>query len=170
MPEPVNRDEVEHVACGIADSAWSRRALLLGAGIGAAGLALSDATQALARVASRGRAGAQEVVNVASTIEELTTLVTTTALQKQSLPTAAVETVGAASREELDHLAGETWTSDGRSTGYPTPVLGVISGSDDRWLGNSPTAPSAHSVAVDPVNSHVFALIPGHGIAVFTGP
>jgi hypothetical protein len=44
------------------------------------------------------------VVNVASTIEVLTTVITTTALQKLSLPAAAVETVGAASREELDHF------------------------------------------------------------------
>jgi hypothetical protein len=64
------------------------------------------------------------------------------------------------------YLAGETMTSNGRSTGYPTALLGVISASDD-WLGNFPTAPSAHSVAVNPVNSHVLAPIPGYGIAVF---
>jgi hypothetical protein len=65
------------------------------------------------------------------------------------------------------YLAGETMTSNGKSTGYPTPLLGVISASDDRWLGNFPTGPLAHSVAVDPVTSHVFAPIPNYGIAVF---
>jgi hypothetical protein len=72
-------------------------------------------------------------------------------------------------RSNRYYLAGETWTSNGRSTGYPTPALGVISASHDRWLGNFPTAPSAHSVAVDPLNSRVFAPIPGYGIAVFAG-
>jgi hypothetical protein len=104
MPEPVNSDEVESMARGIGGSAWSRRGLLLGAGAGAAGMTLSDAPGALARVVNRGAASAQQVVNVASTIEVLTTVVTTTALHKLSLPSAAVETVGAASREELDHF------------------------------------------------------------------
>ncbi|MGB0092464.1 MAG: hypothetical protein WBP81_08020 [Solirubrobacteraceae bacterium] len=40
---------------------------------------------------------------MAATVEVLTTIVTTTALQKLSLPQAAVDTVGAASREELEH-------------------------------------------------------------------
>ncbi len=53
MSEPFNSNDVESVACGIADSAWSRRGLLFGAGVGAAGLALSHAPGALASVASR---------------------------------------------------------------------------------------------------------------------
>jgi hypothetical protein len=103
MPESIDQD-IEHLGCGRAGSAWSRRGLLLGAGAGAAGLVLADADRAVARVAGRRSAGVQEVVNVASTIEVLTTVITTTALQKLSLPAPAVETVGAASREELDHF------------------------------------------------------------------
>ena len=83
----------------------SRRGMLLGTGAGVVGLGLSVIPAALAQVAhTSSGTGAQEVVNVASTIEVLTTVVTTTALQKLSLPSAAVETVGAASREELDHF------------------------------------------------------------------
>ena len=47
MPEPAHWDEVETPEPG-----WSRRAVLLAAGVGAAGLALSDAPQALARAAT----------------------------------------------------------------------------------------------------------------------
>lgn len=41
---------------------------------------------------------------MASTIEVLTTVITTTALEKLSLPASGAETVAAASREELDHF------------------------------------------------------------------
>jgi hypothetical protein len=67
------------------------------------------------------------------------------------------------------YLAGETMTSNGTSTGYPTPVLGVVSARDNHWIGSFPTAPSAHSVAADPANGHVFVPIPSYGIAVFAG-
>jgi hypothetical protein len=109
MPEPADWDEVE-----TADAGWSRRAMLFAAGVGAAGLALSDAPQALARAGRRGSASAQEAVNVASTIEVLTTVITTTALEKLSLPAAAVETVAAAAREELDHFVVLTREFGGR--------------------------------------------------------
>jgi hypothetical protein len=66
------------------------------------------------------------------------------------------------------YLGAETMTSNGRSTGYPTPVLGVISARDNSWIENFPTAPSAHSLAVDPTNRHVLVPIPGYGIAVFS--
>jgi hypothetical protein len=72
------------------------------------------------------------------------------------------------------YLAASNMTSNGESTGYPTPVLGVIAagpsrshGAVGRWLGNFPTAASAHSVAANPVNGQVFVPIPGYGIAVF---
>jgi len=83
----------------------SRRQLLLAGGAGAIGVALSSAPSALARNGFRHRGGAQEVLNVASQVEVLTTVVTTTALQKlgSSLPQAAIDTIGAASREELGH-------------------------------------------------------------------
>jgi hypothetical protein len=72
------------------------------------------------------------------------------------------------------YLAANSMTSNGESTGYATPVLGVIAagrassnGSASRWLGNFPTAAQAHSVAVDSVNGRIFVPIPGYGIAVF---
>jgi hypothetical protein len=104
MREPIKPDEVEAMPWGVEDSGFSRRGLLLVAGAGAAGIALSAAPGAVARVASGGSNSAERVVNVASTIEVLTTVITTTALQKLTLPTAAIQTVGAASREELDHF------------------------------------------------------------------
>ncbi len=67
------------------------------------------------------------------------------------------------------YVAADSMTSNGTATGYPTPVLGVISAPDDRWIENVPTAISAHVVAVDPANGHVFVPIPGYGIAVFRG-
>jgi hypothetical protein len=73
------------------------------------------------------------------------------------------------------YLAASSMTSNGDSTGYAAPVLGVIAagpaspnGAASRWLGNFPTAAQAHSVAVDSANGHVFVPIPGYGIAVFT--
>ena len=67
------------------------------------------------------------------------------------------------------YVAADQMTSTGTATGYPTPVLGVISAPDDRWIENVPTAISAHVVAADPANGHVFVPIPGYGIAVFRG-
>jgi hypothetical protein len=106
MREPRDLNGAEAVSRTTADSGLSRRAVLLGAGAGAgaAGFALSAAPGALARVAGGRGHSTQQVINVASTIEVLTTVVTTTALQKLTLPAAAVQTVGAASREELDHF------------------------------------------------------------------
>jgi hypothetical protein len=72
MPEPAHWDEVE-----TADSGWSRHAVLVAAGVGAAGLALSDSPQALVRAAGPDSDSAQEAVNVPSTIEVLTTVITT---------------------------------------------------------------------------------------------
>jgi hypothetical protein len=58
-------------------------------------------------------------------------------------------------------------TSNGSSTGYPTPVLGVIAANDDRWLANFAAASSAHSVALDPADGHLFIPLPAYGIALF---
>lgn len=69
------------------------------------------------------------------------------------------------------YLAASNMTSNGEHSGYPTPVLGAINagyGAGSRWLGNFPTAASAHSVAADSANGHVFVPIPGYGIAVFS--
>lgn len=65
------------------------------------------------------------------------------------------------------YLAANGMTSNGMSSGYPTPVLGVISALGNRWVENFPTAASAHSVASNPVNGQVFVPIPNYGIAVF---
>jgi hypothetical protein len=80
----------------------TRRELMLAGAGGAITGALAGAPSALATTGA-DRSSSQEVLNVAATIEVLTTVVTTTALQKLSLPQAAIDTVGAASREELDH-------------------------------------------------------------------
>lgn len=101
MPEPVSSNEIEEVVRDIAEPGWSRRGLLLGAGVGAAGVALSTAPAALGETSHPD--SSQEVINVASTIEVLTTVVTTTALQKGVVPSAGIDTVSAASREELVH-------------------------------------------------------------------
>ena len=94
----------------------SRRELLLAGGGGALAMALASAPGASARVGRR-RGGSQEVLNVASQIEVLTTIVTTTALQKlgSQLPQAAIDTVGAASREELIHYQVLTRQFGGRA-------------------------------------------------------
>jgi len=93
----------------------SRRQVLLAGGAGALVAALASAPGADAALARRTRGGPQEVLNVASTVEVLTTIVTTTALQKLTLPQAAVDTVGAASREELDHYQVLTQQFGGRA-------------------------------------------------------
>ena len=93
----------------------SRRELLLAGGAGAAGLALAAAPGAAAFGGRSTRGGTQEALNVASTVEVLTTIVTTTALQKVTLPQAAIDTVGAASREELDHYLVLTSQFGGRA-------------------------------------------------------
>jgi hypothetical protein len=76
--------------------------------------------------------------------------------------------VGFDSASQRYYLGAESMTSNGRSTGYPTPVLGVISASTNRWIANIPTAASAHSLAVDPRNHQVLVPIPHYGLAVFS--
>ena len=65
------------------------------------------------------------------------------------------------------YLAARGMTSNGLSTGTPTPVLGVIDAEDNKWITNIPTGPNAHSVAADPVNNRVFVPLRGQGVAVF---
>jgi hypothetical protein len=82
----------------------SRRDVLLAGGAGALGALLGVTRSASATtVDAAARGMSQETINVAATVEVLTTIVTTTALQKLPLPSAAIDTVGAAAREELDH-------------------------------------------------------------------
>lgn len=75
----------------------SRREMLFAGGAGALAVALAGAPSASAYVGRR-RGSSQEVLNVASQVEVLTPVVTTTALQKlgSQLPQAAIDTGGAA--------------------------------------------------------------------------
>ena len=41
------------------------------------------------------------------------------------------------------------------------PVLGVVNSLTDRWLGNIPTGPHAHSVAADARTGRVFVPVAG---------
>jgi len=97
-PTNPNVDEIGGTALGL-----SRREVLLAGGAGALGVALAAAPAASAQIGGHFNDATQEAINVAATVEVLTTIVTTTALQKVTLPQAAIDTVGAASREELDH-------------------------------------------------------------------
>jgi len=65
------------------------------------------------------------------------------------------------------YLAARGMTSNGLSSGTPTPVLGVIDAEDNEWITNIPTGPNAHSVAADPINNHIFVPLRGKGVAVF---
>lgn len=53
------------------------------------------------------------------------------------------------------------------AVGTAYPVVGVIDAQTDQWLTSIPTAPFAHSVAVDPVSRHVFVPMAQRGIGVF---
>jgi hypothetical protein len=64
----------------------------------------------------------------------------------------------------------ETWYNPGDNNYYlaardmPTgPVLGVINAGTRLWLQNVPTNGNAHSVAVDPINNHIFVPLPAGG-------
>jgi len=115
MHSPAVPTSPDPVAAGVASRLTSRRQLLLAGGAGALATALAAAPSASARTAQRRGSGPQELLNVAATIEVLTTVVTTTALQKLDLPQAAIDTVGAASREELDHYQVLTKQFGGRA-------------------------------------------------------
>src|SRR5712692_6183014 len=65
------------------------------------------------------------------------------------------------------YLAARGMTSNGLSTGTPTPVLGVIDADDNKWVTNIPPGPNAHSAAADPLNNRIFVPLKGEGVAVF---
>jgi hypothetical protein len=83
------------------------------------------------------------------------------------------------------YLAASAMTSNGQSTGYPTPVIGVISaghgrfgtGDGPQFIENFPTTFFGdHSLAANPVNGQLFVPIvttfprlSGYGVAVFSG-
>ncbi len=116
MIDPTMSNDLRTVASDMRRTHSSRRQLLLAGGAGALGLALASAPAAAARY-GRQHGDSQEGLNIASQIEVLTTIVTTTALQKlgTQLPQAAIDTIGAASREELDHYEVLTHEFGGRT-------------------------------------------------------
>ena len=69
------------------------------------------------------------------------------------------------------YLAANAMTSNGLSTGYTTPVLGMIYavGRHTIFRGTFPTTAGDHSVAANPANGQVFVPISGFGVAVFSG-
>lgn len=104
MVEGIESNRADAVGGHLARRGSSRRELLIAGGSGALGVALASAPAAAASGwRHRHRSHPQEVLNVAATIEVLTTIVTTTALQKGVVPGAGIDTVSAAAREELDH-------------------------------------------------------------------
>lgn len=105
----------------------SRRELLLAGSGGAVAMALASAPGASAWIGRR-RGSSREVLNVASQVEVLTTVVTTTALQKlgSQLPQAAIDTIGAASREELIHYQVLTQQFGGRAATHQVWVPDAV--------------------------------------------
>jgi LPXTG-motif cell wall-anchored protein len=63
--------------------------------------------------------------------------------------------------------AADAMTSTGMKGGTPTPVLAIINAATNKLEQTIPTAKSAHSVAVDSQNDHVFVAIPGKGVAIY---
>src|SRR5207302_8907231 len=47
------------------------------------------------------------------------------------------------------------------------PVLGIVDAKTDTWIQNVPTGPNSHSVAVDPINNHIFVPLRGKGVGVY---
>lgn len=64
------------------------------------------------------------------------------------------------------YTASRSMTSNGMKDGKPTPVVGVIDATTNKWITSIPSGNNAHSVAVDPGNNRVYVPTP-KGIAVF---
>jgi DNA-binding beta-propeller fold protein YncE len=65
-------------------------------------------------------------------------------------------------------VADSNMTSDGTKAGTAAPVLLIIDASTNKEIQKIPTAKSAHSVAFDPSNDHVYVIIPDKGIDIIT--
>jgi hypothetical protein len=74
------------------------------------------------------------------------------------------------------YLGANRMTSNGSTTGFATPAIGVISAGGTKtqtraaWVENVPagaTTANNHSVAADPTNHQIFVPIASYGIAVF---
>lgn len=104
--------------------------MLLAGGAGALAAALAGAPGASAHL-GRPRGSSRQALDIASQVEVLTTVVTTTALQKlgSQLPQAAIDTIGAASRQELDHYDILTRQFGGRAATLQIWVPDAVSAS-----------------------------------------
>ncbi|MGH8302454.1 MAG: YncE family protein, partial [Steroidobacteraceae bacterium] len=70
---------------------------------------------------------------------------------------ASLPRVGGSDEVWSDLKAGRYYLAAAANTGGP--VLGVVDSRTNRWIGNWPTGPHAHSVAADPVTGKVFVPI-----------
>jgi DNA-binding beta-propeller fold protein YncE len=64
-------------------------------------------------------------------------------------------------------VADSNMTSDGTKSGTAAPAVTVIDGSKYSILQQIPTAKSAHSIAIDTSNHHIYVPVPGKGIWIF---
>ena len=62
--------------------------------------------------------------------------------------------------------ADSNMTADGTKAGAANPVLAIIDAATHKVLQTIPTKKSAHSVAIDTTNHHVYVPIPDEGIAI----
>ena len=70
---------------------------------------------------------------------------------------ASLPQVGGSDEVWSDPKAGRYYLAAAANTGGP--VLGVVDSRANRWIGNWPTGPHAHSVAADPATGKVFVPI-----------
>jgi hypothetical protein len=70
---------------------------------------------------------------------------------------ASLPEVGGSDEVWSDPKAGRYYLAAVANTGGP--VLGVVDSRDNRWIGNVPTGPHAHSVAADSATGRVFVPI-----------
>jgi hypothetical protein len=70
---------------------------------------------------------------------------------------AALPKVGGSDEVWSDLRAGRYYLAAVANTGGP--VLGVVDSTTNRWIGNWPTGPGAHSVAADPATGKVLVPI-----------
>lgn len=70
---------------------------------------------------------------------------------------ASLPQVGGSDEVWSDRKAGRFYLAAVANTGGP--VLGIVDSRTDRWIGNSPTGPHAHSVAADAATGKVFVPI-----------
>ena len=80
---------------------------------------------------------------------------------------ASLPKVGGSDEVWSDPAAGRYYLAAVANTGGP--VLGVVDSRTNRWIGNWPTGPHAHSVAADPATGKVFVPIAAGSAADCSG-